>query len=208
MSGIEAIGLISGIISIVDTAIKLHDALKNADCLPRAFQEVALRLPVVKDTLTTVKGHLEENGGDAATFQAIMPVIEGCSDNAEALKNILQEVMVSPDHSRLQRYRLAIRRLGKGSQVEELMKTLLENVQLLAGNRAIKAATEAQVSEVLEAIHALSDVPPSAPDTPGSVSFAHYGTGSQFNNADGGTQNNNTGSGRQYIAHSMTFGSD
>ncbi|OAL70006.1 hypothetical protein A7D00_5535 [Trichophyton violaceum] len=208
MSGIEVIGLISSIISIVDTAVKIHNALKDADRLPRAFQEVALRLPVVTDTLTAVKGHLEENGIDEATFRAIMPVVQACGENAEALKDILQEVTVSPDHSRLQRYRLAIRRLGKGSQVEELMKALLENVQLLAGNRAMQSATGAQVGEVLEAIHALSEVPPSAPDTPGSMTFSHYGTGSQFNNVDSGTQNINTGSGRQYVANSMTFGAD
>jgi hypothetical protein len=45
------IGLISGILSIIDAAKRVYDAAKDATHLPKAFREVAQRLPLVHNTL-------------------------------------------------------------------------------------------------------------------------------------------------------------
>jgi hypothetical protein len=50
MSGAEAglvIGLISGLLQLLDTAKKVYDAAQDAKGLPKAFREVAERIPLV-----------------------------------------------------------------------------------------------------------------------------------------------------------------
>lgn len=54
MSGAEVIGVISGIIAIVDATIKIYSAANDASGLPEAFRDVALRLPLVSKTLQTI----------------------------------------------------------------------------------------------------------------------------------------------------------
>ncbi|KAF4634407.1 hypothetical protein G7Y89_g3703 [Cudoniella acicularis] len=203
MSGIEVIGLISAIIGIIDGASKLYDAIENSSKLPQAFREVVQRLPLVRDTLESLQKC--EGDGDRDTYEAIKPTVESCRDRAERLRNILQDVVAQPDASRVERYRLAVRRLGKESKVEELMKGMLEDVQLLAANQAVKAAGGGKVDELVKAVRSLEKVPPSVPDSYGPA-FTYHGTGDQINNTGSGTQNINKGKGQQYIAHSISFG--
>lgn len=203
MSGIEIIGLISAIISIIDGASKLYDAIENSSHLPQAFREVAQRLPLIRDTLRTTEGRLQKYDIDGDTYAAIKPTVESCKDKAERLRNILQDVAGQPDASRIERYRLAVRRLGKESKVEELMKGMLEDVQLLAANQAVKAVGQEKVDELMRAIQALTKVPPSVP---GGPTFTYHGTGDQISNTGMGTENVNKGKGHQYIAHTISFG--
>ncbi|KAH7132724.1 SesA protein [Dactylonectria macrodidyma] len=206
MSGFEIIGLISGILTILDTVSKLYSVVENAESLPLAFREIARRLPLVQDTLRSAEGYIKQNDADGMACAAIKPIVESCKGKAERLRDVLQEMAPGANDSRLQRYRLAIRTLGKSHRVEELMKGMLEDAHLLAGNRAVKAATEAQVGELLRAMRELSEAPPSVPDAGRSPTFAHYGTGHQFNNAGSGTQSINTSDGKQFVACTMTFG--
>ncbi|KAF4629265.1 hypothetical protein G7Y89_g8891 [Cudoniella acicularis] len=202
MSGIEVIGLISAIIGIIDGASKLYKAIENTSHLPPAFREVAQRLPLVKDILQTTETRLQKYPADTSTYTAIQPTAESCKDGAERLRTILEDLAAQPNASRVERYRLAIRRLGKESKVEELMKRMLEDVQLLAANQAVKAVGEEKIEELIAAVKDLERVPPSVPDGP---RFTHNGIGDQFNNTSRGTQNINTGEGQQYVAGSMNF---
>lgn len=204
MSGIEILGFISAIIGIIDGASKLWTAIGNTSHLPEAFHEVVRHLPLVRDTLQTIEQRLEQRNFDQNTYMSIKPTLTSCADRAERLRNILQEVIAQPDASRIQRYRLAVRRLGQESKVEELAKGMMEDVQLLAANQTIKAVGGDKIDELVTAIHVLSKLPPSVPTGP---TFTHSGTGDQINNTGSGTMNLNKGNGQQYIAHSITFGS-
>ncbi|KAF7547913.1 hypothetical protein G7Z17_g7398 [Cylindrodendrum hubeiense] len=135
MSGAEVIGLISGIIAIVDAAVKVYTATTNASGLPEAFHDVAKRLPLVQETLQTAGGHLNTTNPNEAFYKAMKPVLEGCKDKATRLAEIFEKAIPQADASRMERYLLAARTLGKGSTVESLMKGILDDVQLLAGNR-------------------------------------------------------------------------
>ncbi|RYP03330.1 hypothetical protein DL764_005226 [Monosporascus ibericus] len=204
MSGTEVIGLISAIMGIIDVASKFYTAIENTNNLPQAFREIAQRLPLVLDTLGTMKARFQPEDVSSDAYAVIWPTMEGCKDKAERLKNILRAVAAQPDPSRIERYRLAVRRLGKESKVEELMKGIIEDVQLLAANRIVQLKAEDKIDQLTEAIQALSKVPSSVPDGP---TFTYSGTGDQINNTGSGTQNINKGRGQQYIAHSISFGS-
>ncbi|KAM5353144.1 hypothetical protein ACJZ2D_016969 [Fusarium nematophilum] len=163
MSGAEVIGLISGIISIVDAAVKVYTATTNASGLPEAFHDVAKRLPLVHETLQTAGGHLNTTNPDEAFYKAMKPVLEGCKDKATRLAEIFEKAIPHADASRMERYLLAARTLGKGSTVESLMKGILDDVQLLAGNRVTKLATEAEIGELIRAAREVSAIPTSLP---------------------------------------------
>ena len=191
MSGAEVIGLISGIIAIIDAVTKVYGAVTDASGLPGAFRDVAQRLPLVQDTLETALVHLNNSGPDDPFYQAIMPIVNGCKDNATRLEEIFLKVIPQSDAPRPHGYVLAVRTLGKGGRVESLMKGILEDLQLLSGNRVMKLATEVQLGELVKATEEVSAIPPSlAVESPAS-DIHNYGPGPQNVNLGGGSQYNN-----------------
>ncbi|RYP63005.1 hypothetical protein DL771_009490 [Monosporascus sp. 5C6A] len=164
MSGAEVIGLISGIIAVVGATVKVYRAATDASGLPEAFRDVAKRLPLVQETLQTARGCLNTADPDEAFCNAIKPVLEGCEDKAKRLATIFEKVVPQADASRMERYLLAARTLGKGDTVESLMKGMLDDVQLLTGNHVAKLPTEAAIARLVRtAIDDVSAIPPSLP---------------------------------------------
>ena len=145
MSGAEVIGVISGIIAIVDATAKIYNAANDASGLPEAFRDVATRLDLICNTLQTISGNLDNTIPDDQRYKAIMPVLQRCEDRATKLGKIFKDVVPQTDASRMERYVLAARTWGKGDTVESLMKGILEDVQLLTGNRVAELPTETRV---------------------------------------------------------------
>ena len=155
MSGAEAglvLGLISSIITVIDTIVKVCKDVKDAEGIPMTFREITQRLPLIQDTLRIAEAHIDERSLDEESCRAIRPVVEGCKDKALRLEIMFRKVVPQANITRLDRYRIAVRALGKGNRVEALMKGMLEDVQLLAGNHAIKASSKAEVGKLIKAI--------------------------------------------------------
>jgi hypothetical protein len=211
MSGVEAslvVGLISGTIQIIDGIAKAYRLAKDVNALPQAFREVAQRLPLVRSTLQTAESHIAAYKPDKDSCNAMKSVVESCGDKAKRLETIFQDVIPPADTPILDRYFKAVQTLGKGNRVETLMKGILVDVQLLAGNSSIKAATKAQVEKLVKAIEELSVIPPSLPEEDSSTTVANYGSGPQSVHTGFGDQYNASGEARQYKAHTMSFGKD
>jgi N-terminal domain on NACHT_NTPase and P-loop NTPases len=201
MSGAEGsliIGLISGTIAIVDATKKVYDAAGNAAGLPQAFREVAIRLPLVLDNLKLAEQDVQASSLTAEQSDAKKGVLEACKEKALHLEDIFKKVMPAADASRLDRYYKAVRTIGKGKSVEELMEGILKDLEVLIGS---------QIAELSEAIKQLSIMEPSIP----SSVFDH---GSQYTNSGSGPQNvhegsgninSNSGPGRQFIANVQHF---
>ena len=172
MSGVEVIGIISGIIAIVDATAKVYNAANDASGLPEAFRDVATRLPLVCKTLRTVSGNLNNTIPDEECYKAIKPVVQRCENRATQLEKIFKDVVPQADASRMERYVLAVRTWAKGDTVESLMKGILEDVQLLTSNRVAELPTETSVAAVIrEVIEEVSAIPPSLPHgtSPGPI---------------------------------------
>ena len=113
--------------------------------------------------------------------------------------------MAEEDDSRWDRYVKAARIIGKGGRVEELVKGILDHLQLMAMNFP-EVTTPRSKEQLVKAIEDVSNMEPSLPngfeDAP---AFAHYGSGAQNINTGTGTQNNNstvhqnTGPGNQFV---------
>ncbi|KAF2477228.1 SesA protein [Lindgomyces ingoldianus] len=203
MSGFEVMGLISATISCIDASAQLYTAIQNTSHLPGAFKDAAQRLPLVKDTLVTIETRLNKTGLDKIANESISIVIKGCKEKAERLADILEQVAAQSEATRIEKYRLAVRRLGKENTVEVLMTGLLEDVHLLAAHDAVRAVGDDKMDELMAAIKELSRVPPSAPAGP---VFTYQGVGDQMNNTGSGTQNINKGAGQMNSAGTIYVG--
>ncbi|OCK76161.1 SesA protein, partial [Lepidopterella palustris CBS 459.81] len=197
---------INNITSTLDTTAEVYANIKDGEDLPQAFHEVAKKVELVVGTLRIAKTHILKSTPDEKSCKEIKPTVERCKEKASRLENIFHQVVPQASTPRPERYRLAVTALGKGNRVETLMKGMLEDVKLLAGNQAVKAATEAEIGKLVKAIEELVAMPPSlSEDTPGN-SINNYGSGTVNANTGEGTQNNNTGSGKQFNGQYQYFG--
>jgi len=196
MSGAEAIvvlGLISSIISIVDGTKQIYDAATNAQGLPEAFRDVAGRLPIVRNILGSAKLHIDQGDVDEDSCRGVKQVVEACQKKAKRLDELFHKAIPADGTSDLKRYYKAVKAYGKGNEVENLMKGMLEDVQLLACQRGMKTATQAQQEEIAQAIREVSTIAPSMPE------HEFQETGFTANNSGPGTQTNYNAQG-EYIA--------
>lgn len=203
MLGPEIIGVISGIIAILDAAAQVYNTVSDASGLPESFRDVARRLPLVNETLKTVRRRLDSSDLDERFCEAVEPVVEGCKDKAARLEGIFRKVVPQESASRMERYALAVRTVGKGSRVEYLMRGILEDVQLLADNHVMKLATEAELESLREASKEASSIPPPLLTSPRPCSINNLGSGFQNVNTGTGGQINNNGQGQQFIGSSF-----
>ncbi|KXX76846.1 Vegetative incompatibility protein HET-E-1 [Madurella mycetomatis] len=164
MSGVEIIGIISSIVGIVNATVKVYDTANDASGLPKAFRDVATRLPLVRKTLQTASGQLKTANLDDECCKAVMPILQRCENRATQLEKIFKDVIPQSHASKMGRYILATRTWGKEDTVESLMKGILEDVQLLTSNRIAELPTETSVTAAIrEAIEDVSAIPPSLP---------------------------------------------
>ncbi|KAJ8122476.1 hypothetical protein ONZ43_g1342 [Nemania bipapillata] len=214
MTGLEAptiIGLVTGTINIVSALKTTYDAANNTQGLPQAFNEVAERLPLVRDTLQVTEDRLRALSPDEPTSSAIRTTVKEAHEKARKLEIIFQKCLPHEDASRLSRYVAALRILGKGNKVEVLMRGLLENVQDLANNQAIRAATAEQVSALARAVEAVGALEPSVSDDlidlpSNAVRNHHSGSGDIYSAAGMAEVFNAKDNARQYRATTMNFG--
>ncbi|KAM0325461.1 hypothetical protein ACHAQA_007448 [Verticillium albo-atrum] len=103
-------------------------------------------------------------------------IVERCKVKAEHLEKIINAAVPSEHSSWLERHRLAAQCIRKGDRVDVLTKEMMEDVRLLAMNRAINAATEAQITELLKATKEPSSTTHPLPNDD-SVAQYHSGSG-------------------------------
>lgn len=206
MSGAEVLGIISAVITIIDTIKQLYDGANVSTGLPEAFREVAARLPLVRKILESVDNHLRGNETGNSSGEA-KAVLDQARTKVLALKTLFDKVIPLDDDPRVDRYIKLVRTLGKGNKVETLMLGLMTDVQLLVSKYRLENATSQQIEQLRTAIEDISNIEPSIADTDlpqWSFTNTNYGSGTQTNNNvagdarlnqlyGNGTQNNYTG---------------
>lgn len=213
MSGAELIGIISGIISIVDASLKIYEAVEDTSGLPRCFRNVAARLPVVQDTLETARATLEEEeeGGEedeeykeesprVKSRDALVKILESCFDKATVLNKTLQTIMPTQGLSKTKRYVKAIKMFPSADKIESLMNGILNDVHVLAANHSVKSATRTQVNDLINMIRNMKAEKrePIYFGRRATVALCNMGRGSQFIYDGQGNQNVSMGTGVQF----------
>jgi len=191
------LGLISAAITAIDATKKLYDAAHDAKGLPEAFREVGERLPIVHDILQKAEEQVDNGKVKEATCKAVELVVKQCKQKAEKLRDLFNRVLPGEDAGIAERYKKAFKVLGKGNRVEELMAGIMDEVQLLAANRSMGAATDEQFQQLLDAIDKIKELEPSLPVDPDSVNISHTGSGHNIVATGSSTQPVNLGSGPQ-----------
>jgi hypothetical protein len=204
MSGLEVIGRISAVLAIIDSSVTVWKGAREDLKLSETFVTVANQLPILRDTLQTYQEHLEPLQStlteDAAT--SLSNIVKECKKKAEKLRTIFEETISGDDDQWYERYRKVAKRLGKGSKVEELMKSITGDTQQLVNDHAVKLAKPELCMRLDEIIAEIESVESSLPtDDVTSQTFNAYGgpqnvsTGSstQYNNSNAGGQTHNYG---------------
>jgi hypothetical protein len=230
MSGTEVItvlGLISSVITIIETSRDIYDAASSAEGLHEAFRAVSQNIPLVLNILRDCKKVQERIDRDynltidedlkrdiEESNKAVEPLILACQENVKRLQEIFRKVVPEDNASWVERYKKASHAVlpGKKRKVEDLMKEILEKLQLLHTSRFFKSENEQKnekkSKELEHAISQLSELPSSLPEDEGR--YSHHGSGAMFINPSLGTQHNYNQSGtsnsNQYNAHTLNIG--
>ncbi|KAI8267889.1 putative quercetin 2,3-dioxygenase [Colletotrichum sp. SAR 10_98] len=173
----EVVGIIGSVVGILTAAEVAYNKIKSMKGLPEAFAEVALRMPLTQQILSDIESR--SRGAPESTIRVLLPVINSCKGNAEALKTTLEKL--GPGDSttawNLDKYISLIKSRGKKGRVEDLMKKILQDIYTLASHETINAATSEQLEQLMEAMELVGKAKDSAPDEmleeSGKVSISH-----------------------------------
>ena len=204
---LAVVGAISSIIAIVNQIEKVYNASRDGQGLPKTFREVAGRLPIVRNTLELAKQDLDNGRTEEA---GVMPIVKACKSKVQNLDTIFQKTIPGSGASIGERYWKAVKVLGKGSKVEDLMNGILEDIQLLTGEHCMRTATASQQTQISQAITDVSALPSSVPEhvfREPDFAANHFGLGTQANAPGGNIALNEA---KQYNSGggTMNFGKD
>ncbi|KAE8309804.1 hypothetical protein BDV41DRAFT_580211 [Aspergillus transmontanensis] len=203
MSGVELLGVLSAIITVLDATTTLYHARKDIR-LSETFEVAARRLPVLLHILQTFKATLEplKDSLSSDVCQALEETLNNCEEKARSLSEIFTKVLSGPTDSVSwrQRYSKIVHRLGQRNKVDSLMIAITQDVQLLVNCDAIGSVTPSQNTE-LETI--LNEVKDHCDTTllEDGFSLSFHSSGAQNNNVNSGNGQLNTGSGQQINTH-------
>jgi preprotein translocase subunit YajC len=143
MSGAEVItvlGLISSVIAIIETSRAVSQNIPLVLNILRDCKKVQEQISRDYSLTTDAdrKRDIEESN------KAVEPLLLACEENAKRLQEIFQKVIPDEDASWAERYKKAARAVlpGKKRKVEDLMKEILEKLQLLHTSRFFKSENQ------------------------------------------------------------------
>jgi hypothetical protein len=144
------------------------------------------------------------------SYKGVQQVTKACEEKSKKLEELFRKVIPGDNASRRERYFSAVRTLGKGNEVEKLMKGMLEDVQLLVGEHNMKIASNTQLEQIAKTISEVSDITLSVPENgfqEPRLTANYSGPGNQYNAqgeyiAQGNARQYNSGGGP------MHFGKD
>lgn len=192
------IGLITGTIEIVKSTQILYSAFKGPKGQPKEFRSIAAKFPLVVEILENAETEAQQiQLGDGPKNEAENN-IKACKEKAEALNKIFKAVLCEDDDNWLERYKKAIVGLSKGKRAEELMREIMEHIQLVTCKKIMGTATIDQIEKLQQAIQEMIDMPSSISDNDRPVIQNHTGSGNN-NNILNRSTNNNSSTGVQQV---------
>lgn len=200
MSGLEVIGGISAVIAIIDASVKTWDNAQKDIQLPETSKIVARRLPLLLASLQICHDRLEpiQDTLSSDVVESFRGVIQNCKAQARLLRDIFEETIPGEDARRLDRYKAAIKSVGKGKKVEQLLQSISEDTRVLADYHSVRVAQPDLVPGLEKLIKELKDAEPSIDEEAlSSSAFQNYNYGGQQNISTGHARH--SGHGDQHV---------
>ena len=182
MSGVGEAGLIFGIISslitIIDTCKQVYEAAQEEGGLPERFKQSASKLPLISKLLKDAERYVND-AGDAATKDAFAPILKDCKHQANQLHELISKFIPEEGDTKRKRYLKAARAIGKGNRVDTLIGEILKSLQLLV-TKFPEVTTPGEQEELTKVVGDISQMNASLPeDSEQTAGSAHHSGGIQ-----------------------------
>lgn len=142
---LAVVGIVANILQLVDFSTKvlarLNDFQSSLGEIPKAFRHIKAELPVLQETLKQTKDKIDDGAIEDSTKAALLPAIEGCKDQVEALDSLLAETLPAVSDSRFQKSAKALRSITQDSKVESITKILRGYISTLTFYHAAASST-------------------------------------------------------------------
>lgn len=188
MSGLEVIGGISAVITIVEASVEIWDNAQKDIKLPETFKIVARRLPLLLSTLQICHDQLDhiKDTLPSDVVESFQGVLQNSKAQARLLRDIFEETVPGEDAKRLQKLRAAVKTLGKGRTVERILESISKDTLVLASYHSIQAVRPDLTTDLEKLIVELQNAEPSVEeDALSSSAFQNYNYGGQQNISTG-----------------------
>jgi len=202
MPGPEAVQILAlarAAISSLESIREVYGDARDPESLPPAFLDVAKHIQLVYNALETAQRQIRGRQDDSAC-EEMKPSMTECKGKAARLEALFVRVVPAAAAERTERYREAVREMGKGNRVETLMKGIMEDVKLiLTADGEMQAAADSQLGTLVKAMKEVSAIPSSLQEESPASGINNYGPGPQNIVMGDGPQHNNNGPGQQFI---------
>ena len=189
MSGLEVIGGISAVIAIIDASVKIWRCAQQDIKLSETFQTVARRLPLLLSSLQTCHDQLETVKETLSTdvVESFTKIVAKCKAEARQLRDIFEDTIPGENAGRTERYMAAVKSIGKGKTVEQLLKSISEDTREMANYHIVRSTHPDLLARLDDLIKELEEIDSSLPEELGK---------NFYNSNYGGQQNISTGDAR------------
>ena len=189
MSGIETAlgvyGLITGTITIVETSIKIYDAVKDKSGIPEKLKKISDKLPALLELLEGARAQAEKFHPTEQTWIEVKKAIQHCREACEGLQYHLESVYQKADAGTTAR---VFKNIGnvisdKSKTAEGLLKEIYTYLEILKHHQII---TNAKLLDDIK--KTVDELFPTSGITQNNVSGTNVGhNNGQINNQTGGS---------------------
>jgi hypothetical protein len=142
---LTVVGIVANIVQLVDFSTKvlarLDDFQTNLREIPKAFRHIKAELPVLQETLRQSKDKIDYGAIEESTKAALLPAVQGCKIQIEALNSLLAETLPMAGDSRFKKTTKALWSITQDSKVENITKTLRSYIATLTFYHAAASLT-------------------------------------------------------------------
>jgi hypothetical protein len=114
------IGIVASIVQLVDFSSKVLRRLEEFQTslgeIPASLRHIQAELPVLQETLQQTRAAIDAGSVRDAKKNALLPAIEGCTEQIGLLDPILAKILTTPTDSRLKRGAKAILSLHRSEK--------------------------------------------------------------------------------------------
>jgi hypothetical protein len=139
------VGTVASIVQLVDfgskVLLRLNEFQSSIGEIPKTFQHIKAELPVLLDTLQKTKTAIETGSVRDETKKALLPAIDGCRTQIEALDILIKKVLPLSHDSWRERSRKAVSSLRQDGKVKKIRTDLQGYIQTLTYYHAAASST-------------------------------------------------------------------
>jgi hypothetical protein len=142
---LTVVGIVANIDGLVEFSTKvltrLNDFQSTLGEIPKAFRHIKAELPVLQETLKQTIDKIDHGAIEDSTKAALLPAVQGCKIQVEALNGLLAETLLVAGDSRFKKTTKALWSITQDGKVESIMKTLRGYIATLTFYHAAASST-------------------------------------------------------------------